>query len=142
MVLARYFNKLGATGCLGNICLATGATAIPYTYGAEAGNDSEQYGNTSLYLSWGTNEAASGVHQVKFIKQCKENGRKIIVINTTPTPVSEFADLYLRRKPGTDAALALAIAHIMINMMSEMKIIRLIMSKVHFVQHLMKDYLR
>lgn len=111
---ARYFNKIGATGCLGNICLATGATAIPYTYGAEAGVDPEQYANTSLYVSWGTNEAASGVHQVKFIKQCKENGGKIIVINTTPTPISEFADLYIRPKVGTDAALALGIANVLI----------------------------
>lgn len=112
---ARYFNKLGASGILGNICLATGATAIPYTYGADIGLDPEQYANTKMYVSWGTNEAATSVHSVKFIKQCKENGGKIVVINPTPTPVSEFADLFIKPNPGTDAALALGVANILIS---------------------------
>lgn len=111
---ARYFNKLGAAGTLGKICLATGQAAIPYTYGAEIGVDPEEYANTKLYVSWGTNEAATGVHQVKFIKQCKENGGKIVVVNSTPTPVSQYADIFIRPKPGTDAALALAVINIII----------------------------
>lgn len=111
---ARYFNKIGATGCAGNICLATGKAAIPYTYGKEVGCDPEEFANTSLYVSWGTNEAATGVHQTKFIKQCQERGGKVVVINSTPTPVSRFADLFLRPNPGTDAALALAVTNILI----------------------------
>lgn len=111
---ARYFNKIGATGCDGTICLATGQAAIPYTYGKETGCDPEEYANTSLYVSWGTNEAATGVHQAKFIKKCQEKGGKVVVINSTPTPVSKFADLFLRPNPGTDAALALAVANILI----------------------------
>ncbi len=111
----RYFNKLGATGCDGTICLATGKTTIPYTYGKEYDIDPEQYANTKLYISWGTNESATGVHQVKFIKQCQLNGGKVVVINTTPTPVSNFADLFIRIKPGTDAAFALGVMNVMIN---------------------------
>lgn len=112
---ARYFNKVGATGCEGTICLATGQTTIPYTYGTEFGNVPEQYANTKLYVSWGTNEAATGVHQAKFIKQCQENGGKVVVINSTPTPVSNFADLFIRIHPGSDTAFALAVANIIIS---------------------------
>ncbi len=111
---ARYFNKIGVTGCAGNICLATGKAAIPYTYGKEVGCDPEEFVNRSLYVSLGTNEAATGVHQTKFIKQCQEKGGKVVVINSTPTPVSRFADLFLRPNPGTDAALALAVTNILI----------------------------
>lgn len=112
---ARYFNKIGATGCDGTICLATGKAAIPYTYGKEVGCDPEEYANTKLYVSWGTNEAATGVHQTKFIKTCQQKGGKVVVINPTPTPVSRFADLYIRPKPGTDAALAMGVINILIN---------------------------
>ena len=110
----RYFNKLGASGANGNICLATGAKALPYTYGTNLGLDPEQYANTKMYISWGTNEAATSVHSVKFIKQCQENGGKVVVVNPTPTPVSGFADLYIRPNPGTDTVLALAIANVLI----------------------------
>lgn len=110
----RYFNKLGASGVIGNICLATGNASIPYTYGANLGLDPEQYAKTKMYISWGTNESATSVHSVKFIKQCQENGGKVVVINPTPTPVSGFADLYIRPLPGTDTVLALAVANILI----------------------------
>lgn len=111
---SRYFNKIGAATAKGNICLATGAAAIPYTYGSYIGVDPEKYAETKLYVSWGTNEAATAVHSVKFIKQCKENGGKIVVINPTPTPVSEFADMFIKIKPSTDAVFALAVANILI----------------------------
>lgn len=111
---ARYFNKLGATACAGNICLKTGATVLPYTFGANQGLDPEQYANTKMYVSWGCNEAATSVHSVKFVKQCQENGGKVIVVNPTRTPMADFADLYIRPLPGTDTALALAVANILI----------------------------
>ena len=110
----RYFNKLGAASVKGNICLATGVASLPYTYGSYLGIDPEKYADTKLYVSWGTNESATAVHSVKFIKKCQENGGKVVVINPTPTPVSEFADMYIKIKPGTDTVLALAVANILI----------------------------
>ena len=111
----RYFNKLGAATVKGNICLATGVAALPYTYGSYLGVDPEKYADTKMYVSWGTNESATAVHSVKFIKKCQENGGKVIVINPTTTPVADFADMYIKIKPGTDSALALAVANILIS---------------------------
>ncbi|MEG0295338.1 MAG: molybdopterin-dependent oxidoreductase [Clostridium sp.] len=111
---SRYFNKLGAAAVNGNICLATGGTMLPYTCGANQGLDPEQYANTKMYVSWGVNEAATSVHSVKFIKECQQNGGKIVVINPTHTPMADFADLYIKPFPGTDTVLALAIANILI----------------------------
>lgn len=110
----RFFYRLGASKLARDICSSAGAAAIPYTYGTDLGIDPENYANTSLYVSWGINEAATNVHAVKFIKQMKENGGKLIVVNPVMTPLTHFADLYVRPKPGTDAALALAVANILI----------------------------
>lgn len=110
----KFFNKIGASDILGTICLGTGAALMPYTYGSGIGCDPEEYANTDLYVSWGTNEAATAVHSVKFIKELKEKGGKLIVVNPLKTPVAEWADLYIRPNVGTDGALALAVANILI----------------------------
>lgn len=107
----RFFYRLGASKLARDICSSAGATAVPYTYGADFGIDPENYPKTGMYVSWGINEAATNVHAVKFIKEMKENGGKLVVVNPVRTPLANFADLHLRPKPGTDAALALGVAN-------------------------------
>lgn len=111
---AKFFNKIGASDLLTGICLGTGAALMPYTFGSGIGCDPEEYANTDCYVSWGTNEAATAVHSVKFIKELKEKGGKLIVINPLKTPVAEWADLYIRPNVGTDGALALAVINLLI----------------------------
>lgn len=110
----RFFNRLGASQLERNICSSAGSTVIPYTYGSGLGVDPEEYANTNLYVSWGVNEAATNVHAVKFIKAMKEKGGKVIAVNPVLTPVAKFADLHVQPKPGTDAALALAVINLII----------------------------
>lgn len=111
---AKFFNKIGASNLLTGICLGTGAALMPYTFGSGIGCDPEEYANTDCYVSWGTNEAATAVHSVKFIKELKEKGGKLIVINPMKTPVAEWADLYIRPNVGSDGALALAVINLLI----------------------------
>ncbi|ONI38195.1 hypothetical protein AN639_10575 [Candidatus Epulonipiscium fishelsonii] len=109
-----FFNKLGASELDITVCSATGAATVPHTYGVNKGVDPEEFANTKLYISWGVNEATTNVHSVKFIKQCKENGGKVVVINPIRTGVATFADMFIQIKPGTDAALALGIINYII----------------------------
>lgn len=110
----RFFYRIGASKLARDICSSAGAAAVPFTYGADLGIDPENYAKTSLYVSWGINEAATNVHAIKFIKEMKEAGGKLIVVNPVLTPLANFADLYVRPKPGTDAALALGVANMLI----------------------------
>ena len=110
----KFFNKIGAANIYTPICLGTGAALMPHTFGSGDGCDPEEYANTDLYVSWGTNEAATAVHSVKFIKELKEKGGKLIVVNPLMTPVAQWADLYIRPNVGSDGALALAVANILI----------------------------
>lgn len=110
----RFFYAIGASKLARDICSSAGKAAESYTYGADTGVDPEKYAKTSLYVSWGINEAATNVHAIKFIKEMKEAGGKLVVVNPVLTPLANFADLYVRPKPGTDAALALGVANLLI----------------------------
>lgn len=110
----RFFHKIGASHLERSICSDAGSKALPYTYGHPGGVDPESYARTKMYVSWGINEAATNVHAIKFIQQAKEKGAKVVVINPVRTALANQADLFLQIKPGTDGALALGIANILI----------------------------
>ncbi len=110
----RLLYRMGASVLMPNMCEAAGVAAIPYTYGAEKGVDPEQYANTKLYVSWGSNVSATSVHAVKYLKQCVQNGGKIIVVNPVRIPICEWADMFVQLRPGTDTAFALGVINVLI----------------------------
>jgi len=110
----RFWNKIGASNLARKICNPAGDLALIYTYGQYGSIDPETYVKTKMYISWGVNEAATGVHFIKFINQARDNGAKLVVINTVRTPLASQADMFIQPKPGTDATLALGVANLLI----------------------------
>lgn len=111
----RFLYRMGASALMPNMCEAAGVAAIPYTFGSQQDVDPEQYGNTDLYVSWGSNISATSVHSVKFVKECVENGGKIAVINPLRIPLCQWADLWIKIRPGTDTPFALGVAKILLD---------------------------
>ena len=74
---------------------------------------------TKCHIQWGSNIAWSlctGPKSFKPIVDAKRNGCKFIVVDTRLTPtVSQLADIFLQPRPGTDGALALAMANVIID---------------------------
>ena len=66
---------------------------------------------------WGANPAVSGADgELQWHpRDCAKNGTKIIVIDPVKTEMAERADLWLRIRPGTDGALAMAIINVIIH---------------------------
>lgn len=76
-------------------------------------NDTARSGT---YILWAANPYYSKYVQVKGLYEGKERGLKIIVIDPRVTPSADkLADIHLRIRPGTDAALALGMAKIIID---------------------------
>lgn len=111
----RFLYRMGASALMPNMCEAAGVAALPYTYGAQKDVDPEQYANTKLYVSWGSNLSATSVHAVKYVKQCIENGGKVVVINPFRIPLCEWADQWIKIRPGTDTPFALGVAKILLD---------------------------
>ncbi|SAK66396.1 molybdopterin-dependent oxidoreductase [Caballeronia ptereochthonis] len=101
-----------------NICYATEIcnwhkdVAHMFTFGC--GMPTADYRNADVILLWGTNPANTWLAQADAIAQARREGARLIVADPRPTALAREADVWLRVRPGTDAALAMGIAREMI----------------------------
>src|SRR5947209_8125995 len=109
---ARFFNAIGASQLDRTICAAAGGAALNVTYGTRLGTDTERVGDAKLILLWGTNTLTSNPHLWPFIRKAKANGATTICIDPLKTRTAAACDEHIAIRPGTDAALALAIMHV------------------------------
>jgi len=66
-------------------------------------------------MIWGTNQAVTAPPFWPMIKKAKENGCKLAAIDPRFTKTSSYADEHVPIRPGTDAALALGMIHVILN---------------------------
>ncbi|RFO97376.1 molybdopterin oxidoreductase [Rhodoferax lacus] len=108
---ARFFHKLGASLLDRTICAAAGAAALEYTLGGKLGMKIERFAEADLILIWGSNAIASNLHFWRHVQTAKRGGAKIICIDPRKTETAEKCHTHIALRPGTDAALALALMH-------------------------------
>jgi len=115
--IAGNFWKLfgGATTTYGNLCWPAGLEAVRLTLGEVKHNVPWDIASASLIILWGKNSAETNVQEMIHIDRAKRNGAKVVVIDPRRTPTADKADILLRPRPGTDAALALAMAKVIID---------------------------
>ena len=107
---AELWRKLGASRLARTVCAAPTGLAAQSMYGKMAGVAYEDYARARLIVVWGANPSASGIHLVPFLKQARDAGATLVVIDPRATPLARQADLHLPVRPGTDLVLALAVA--------------------------------
>jgi anaerobic selenocysteine-containing dehydrogenase len=108
------FHALGASRLDRTICIATAYAGWRATVGAVTGNDSEQMVGADLIVLWGINAAYTSINVMTLVKQARERGAHVIAVDPYRTPTAAEADEHLAVRPGTDAALALAVMHVLI----------------------------
>ncbi len=104
----------GATTHYGSLCWSAGLEATRLTLGECKHNAPWITAEAKLIVILGKNVAESNVQEMIQIEKAQLNGAKLVVIDTRRTQTSERADLLIQPRPGTDAALALAVANILI----------------------------
>ena len=111
---SRFFNKVGASLLDRTVCATAGATGYKYTIGASVGTDMEQFQNAKLIIIWGGNPIASNLHFWTRAQEAKRNGAKLIAIDPYRSLTAEKCHQHIAPLPGTDAALALGLMHVLI----------------------------
>ncbi len=108
----RFFALLGASKLDRTICSMAGTVGMQMTVGASVGADGEGLPQSDLVLLWGTNTLTANPHLWPFILKARENGARIIAIDPIRTRTADQCDEWIGIRPGTDAALALGMMHV------------------------------
>ena len=109
----RFFHLLGASLLDRTICATAGMMGMRMTVGASIGADAESVPESDLVLLWGTNTLTSNPHLWPHILEARKRGAQVICIDPIRTRTAEQCDEWIGIQPGTDAALALGMMHVL-----------------------------
>lgn len=109
----RFFHAIGASLLDRTICASAGAAGLKATVGKSMGFDPEAIVNARLIVAWGANIVSSNVHLWPFIEEARRQGARLITVDPYRSRTAEKSDRHLALYPGTDAALALGVMHVL-----------------------------
>jgi anaerobic selenocysteine-containing dehydrogenase len=93
-------------------CFTAMAMGWRLDYGQLAAPD---VANTKCVLVWTGNPFYASTPNARRLMDARDRGVKFIVVDPRMSPIAAIADLHLRLRPGTDGALALAMANVIIS---------------------------
>ena len=111
----RFFHRLGASLLDRTICASAGTQGYEYTMGrGRYGADPMATDQCQLIINWGSNTAQTNAHLwSRMVDARKQRGATIVTIDPRRSSTAERSDWHIQPRPGTDAALALGLMHIL-----------------------------
>jgi anaerobic selenocysteine-containing dehydrogenase len=108
----RFFHRLGASQLDRTICASAGVAGSDITLGTRAFIDPESVVRSRTIVNWGSNTVVTNSHLWTLMHRARKAGATIITIDPYRTPTAAKSDEWLPARPGTDAALALGVLHV------------------------------
>jgi anaerobic selenocysteine-containing dehydrogenase len=118
--LQRLIRALGTPNFCNSMELCGwGRGSTAYTFGVASvglgsGGAMPDLENTGCILLWGYNPSLARLTHATSVVAALERGARLIVVDPRKVGLANKADIWLRVRPGTDGALALGIANVMI----------------------------
>jgi anaerobic selenocysteine-containing dehydrogenase len=109
----RFFHRLGASLLDRTICATAGGAGYTYTIGGRVGLTPEAFAVSRYIINWGSNTAVTNSHLWATMVESRKQGAKLVCIDPYRSRTAERCDWHLAPKPGTDAALALGMMHVL-----------------------------
>lgn len=110
-----FFRALGASELEQTICATTGGAGFEANYGpGKLSPELEDVAHANYVILWGINSLRSHSHLTPFLKRARAAGAHVLHIDPYFNETSRFADEHWQIVPGTDAALALSIGHVIL----------------------------
>lgn len=109
----RFFNRLGASKLKQSICNSAGNEGWKSVMGFNGGTVPEDTVNADVIIVWGGNIVSTNMHQVVLAEKARKRGAKVVVIDVHKNQTGQWADWFIPLYPGTDAALAVGIMHVL-----------------------------
>jgi anaerobic selenocysteine-containing dehydrogenase len=109
----RFFHRLGASLLDRTICATAGAAGCDATLGTRAHLDPETTTQSRYIINWGSNTSVTNSHLWSLMVRARKEGAKIVTIDPFRSRTAARSDWWLAPRPGTDAALALGVMHVL-----------------------------
>jgi anaerobic selenocysteine-containing dehydrogenase len=109
----RFFHRLGASLLDRTICATAGAAGCDITLGTRAVIDPDAVIHSRYIINWGSNTSVTNMHLWTIMHRARKAGAKIVTIDPYRCKTAAKSDWWMPIRPGTDAALALGIMHIL-----------------------------
>jgi anaerobic selenocysteine-containing dehydrogenase len=107
------FHRMGASQLDRTICTPAQDAGWDAVMGKTPGPSPEVARDSDLVVLWGINAVATNIHFVQRAKEARKRGGRILLIETYENDSAALADEVILVRPGCDAALALAIMHVL-----------------------------
>src|SRR5262245_51927580 len=109
----RFFHHLGASRLDRTICSTAGMVGYEYTLGrGRLGADPMAVPRCKFIVNWGSNTANTNSHLWSLMIEARKAGATIVTVDPYRSPTARRCDWHIQPRPGTDAALALGLMHV------------------------------
>lgn len=109
----RFFHRLGASLLDRTICATAGAAGCDITLGTRAVIDPDTVIRSRYIINWGSNTSVTNMHLWAIMHRARKAGAKIVTIDPYQCKTAKKSDWWIPIRPGTDAALAMGMMHIL-----------------------------
>lgn len=110
----RLRNAMGYSRHLETICGWIQKIGIRAGLGGLLSVNPLEFAESDLIVVWGSNPVHTQINLMTHISRArKERDARLIVVDPYQTPTARQADMHLQLRPGTDAALACAVMHVL-----------------------------
>jgi anaerobic selenocysteine-containing dehydrogenase len=112
--IERLRHAMGYSRMLSTICVSLSDAGWFAGVGVRRGVDSREVADADLIVVWGGNPVSTQVNLMTHISRArKQRGAKFVVVDPYRTGTAEAADMHIMPRPGTDAAVACAVMHVL-----------------------------
>jgi nitrate reductase alpha subunit len=112
---SRYLSLLGGTCMSFYDWYCDLPPSSPQTWGEQTDvPESADWYNAGFIMMWGSNVPQTRTPDAHFMTEARYRGTKVAVVSPDYAEATKFADLWLNPRQGTDAALALAMGHVIL----------------------------
>jgi nitrate reductase alpha subunit len=112
---ARYLSLIGGTLLSFYDWYCDLPPSSPQTWGEQTDvPESADWYNSGYIIAWGSNVPQTRTPDAHFFVESRYNGTQVVAITPDYSEVAKLSDLWLHPKQGTDAALAMAMGHVIL----------------------------
>ncbi len=112
---SRYLNLIGGTMLSFYDWYADLPVASPQVFGDQTDvPESADWWNAGYLIMWGSNVPVTRTPDAHFMTEARYRGQKVVTVSPDYTDNTKFADEWVALHPGTDAALGMAMGHVIL----------------------------